>query len=85
MIFFGCNALNVISLKCLSMNNQECRIRPEIINISSNEPTFYPYGTEINKCNGSGNNINDPYSKLCVHDVVKNINVTVFNRMKQDM
>ena len=28
-IFFGCNILNVNPLKCVSMNNQECRIRPE--------------------------------------------------------
>ena len=25
------------------------------------------------------NNINDPYAKLCVPDVIKNINVKVFN------
>ena len=28
MTFFGCNVLNVNSLKCVSMNNQECKIRP---------------------------------------------------------
>ena len=41
-ITFNCNALSVISLKCVSMNNQECKVRPEIININSNEPLFYP-------------------------------------------
>ena len=86
MMFFGCNALNAIPLnavplKCVSMNNQECRIRPEIININSNEPIFYPYSIIVNKCSGSCNNINDPYSKLCVPDVVKNINVKTFNLM----
>ena len=38
MTFFGCNALNVNSLKCVLMNNQERKIRPEMININSNEP-----------------------------------------------
>ena len=38
MIFFGFNAL-----KCVSMNNQKCKARPEIININCNEPLFYPY------------------------------------------
>ena len=33
---------------------------------------FYPFS-------GSCNNINDPYAKFCVPDVVKNINVKVFN------
>ena len=26
-IFFGCNLLNVNPIKCVSMNNQECKIR----------------------------------------------------------
>ena len=29
-------------LKCFSINNQECRIRPEIISINNNEPILYP-------------------------------------------
>ena len=62
------------------MSNQECRIRPEIININSNKPSFYPYGIKVNKCSGSSNNINNPYSKMCVPDVVKNINIKVLNQ-----
>ena len=52
------------------MNNQECKIRSEIIN--TNEPMFYPYSIKINKCKGSCNTINDPYAKLCVPDTIKN-------------
>ena len=70
-------------MKCVSINNQECRIRPEITNINSNEPTFYPYSIELNKCSGSCNNINDPHAKFCVPDSVKNINVKVFNLMSR--
>ena len=40
---FGCNLSNVNSLKCVLMNNQECKIRPEIVNVNNDEPTFYPY------------------------------------------
>ena len=43
----------------------------------------YPFSIKINKCSGSCNNINNPYAKLCVPDVVKNINVTVFNLMQR--
>ena len=53
------------------MNNQECKIRPQIVNINSNEPLFYPYSVKINKCIGSCNNINDWYAKLCVPDIIK--------------
>ena len=41
MTLFGCNAV-----KCVSMNNQECKIRPEIINNNSTEPLFYPYSVK---------------------------------------
>ena len=65
--FFGHNVLNVNSLECVSMNNQECKIRSEIINVNTNEPMFYT----INKCKGSCNTINDPYAKLCVLILLK--------------
>ena len=61
------------TLKWVSLNNQECKIRPKIINYNSNEPSFYPYSIEINKCSGSCNNINDPYAKLCIPDVFKKL------------
>ena len=87
MTFFSYNVLNVNSLECVSMNNQECKvipkiinkIRPKIVNINTNESVFYPYSITINKCKDSCNTINDPYAKLCVSDTIKNINVKVFN------
>ena len=75
----SCNVLNATPLKCALMDNQECKIRPVIINISSDEPSFYPFSIQINKWSGSRNNINNPYAKLRVPDVAKNINVKVFN------
>ena len=81
MTFFSFNPLNVNSLQYVSMNNPECKTRTKIVNIKSNEPVFYPFSIKVNKCGGSCSNINDPYAKLCVPDVVKNINVKVFNLM----
>ena len=34
---------NVSSLSRIQMNNQQCKARPEIINVSSNNPVFYPF------------------------------------------
>ena len=53
MMFFSCNARNVIPLKCVSINNQEFRVGSEIININSNEPSFYPCSIKVNECSGS--------------------------------
>ena len=70
-------------LSCISMNNQECKVRPQIVNVNSDEPVFYPFSIKTSKCSGSCNNINDPYAKMCVPDVVKNLNVKVFNLMSR--
>ena len=63
MTFFGSNVFNVNSLKCISMDNQERKIRSEILNVKTNKPIFYPYSIKINKCRGSCNTINVPYAK----------------------
>ena len=57
--FFSYYVLNVNSLEWVSMNNQECKIRSEIINVNTNEPMFYSYSITINKCKDSYNTIND--------------------------
>ena len=42
---------------------------------------FFPFSIETSKCSGSCNNINYSYANICVPDVVKNLNVKVFNLM----
>ena len=83
-IIFSCNVLNVNPLKCITMNNQECKIRTKIIDINNNEHTFYPFSIKVNKFSGNCYNINDLYAKLCVPDVFKSINVKVFNLMSKN-
>ena len=83
MLFFNFSLSSVNSLECVSMNNQECKIRPEIINININEPLFHPDSIKINRCKGSCNTVNDPYAKICVPDEIKNTKVKVFNLMSR--
>ena len=71
------------SLNCISMKNQECKVRSEIINVNSNEPVFYPFSIKTNKCSGNCNNINDPHAKICLPNVIKDLNVKVFNLMSR--
>ena len=85
--FISFNLSSINSLECVSMNNQECKIRTEIINLNTNEPMFYPYSIKRNRCKGSCNTINNPYAKICVPDQTKNTNVfkntKVFNLMSR--
>ena len=80
LIFFD-SLSNVNSLECISMKNQECKGRPEIININGNNPMNYPFSVKVNRCSGNCNNINDPYAKIFVPNIVKNLTVKVFNLM----
>ena len=66
------------------MNNQASKVRPEITNVNSNEPVFYPFSIKTSKCNSVCNNINDPYPKICVPDAVKDLNVKVFSLMSRN-
>ena len=71
-------------LSCISINSQACKVRPEIGNVNSNEPVFYPFSIKTSKCSGSCSNINDPYATVCVPDVVKDLYVKVFNLMSRN-
>ena len=42
------------------------------------------YRILVNKCNGSYDNMNEPYAKLCVPDVAKDINIKVFNLLSRN-
>ena len=78
LMFFG-SLYNVNPLECISMKNEECKVRHEIVDVSSNDPIFYPCSISINKCSSNCNNISDPYARICTPDIVKNLNVKVFN------
>ena len=82
LMYFG-NLSSVNPLECISMKNQECKARPEIVDINSNNPIFHPFSIKINKGNGNCNNINNAYAKIWVPDTVKHLNVKVFNLMSQ--
>ena len=80
-ILSSSTSLNLLSW--ISMNNQESKARPEIINVNRNNPVFYTFSIETSKCSGNCNNVNDPYAKVCVPDVIKDLNVKVFNLMSR--
>ena len=47
MMFFACDLSSVTPLECVSINNEECKVRPEIVNDNSNEPAFFPFSIKI--------------------------------------
>ena len=87
MFFIGLTILsdftNTSSLSCISLINQECKRRPQVINVNGDEPVFFPFIIETSKCSGSCNSINYSYAKICVPDIIKNLNIKVFNLMSR--
>ena len=49
------------------------------VNEGVGEALSYPYNVLVNKCSGSCNTLDDPMAKLCVLNIIKGINVKVYN------
>ena len=75
------NVFKVNTLECLSVINQECKPRPKILDVNEGigEALLYPYNVLVNKCSGSCNTIDDPMSRICVPNIIKNVNIKVYN------
>ena len=68
------------ALECVSVTNQECMPRPKILDINEgvDEALFYPYNVLVNKCSGSCDTLDYPMARLCVPNIIKNVNMKVF-------
>ena len=49
------------------------------VNEGAGEALFYPYNVLVNKCSGSCNTFDDPLAKMCVPNIIKNVNIKVYN------
>ena len=68
-------------LECMSAVNQKCMPRPKILDVNEGvgEALFYPYNVLVNKCSGSCNTLDNHMTKLCIPNVIKRVNVQVYN------
>ena len=69
------------ALECVSVVNQKCMPRPKILDINEGvgEALIYLYNVLVNKCSGSCDTLDDPMAKLCVPNIIKGINMNVYN------
>ena len=42
-ILSSVNLLTITPLRCISITNPECKVRPQIVNVNSDETVFYPF------------------------------------------
>ena len=73
--------LKVKALECVSVVNQKCMPRPKILDVNEGvgEALFYLYNVQVNKCSGSCNTLDNPIEKLCVPNVIKGLNMKVYD------
>ena len=73
--------LKLRALECVSVINQKCMPRPKILDVNEGvgEVLFYPYNVQVNKCSGSCNTLDNPIEKICVPNVIKGLNMKVYN------
>ena len=69
------------TLECVSVVNQKCMPRPKILDVNEGvgEALFYPYNVLVNKCSGSCNTLDNSMAKLCVPNIIKRVNMKVYN------
>ena len=69
------------ALECVPVVNQKCMPRPKIFDVNQGvgEALFYPYNVLVNKCSGSCNTPDEPMAELCVPNIIKGINMKVYN------
>ena len=69
------------ALECVSFINQKYMPRPKILDANEGvgEALFYLYNVQVNKCSGSCNTLDSPMTKLCVPNVIKRVNMQVYN------
>ena len=69
--------------KCLSLNNQECKIQPTFINLHPNKYIrkfyYYPFIVKLSKRVGSCNTLSDLTNKVCVPNKKEDLNLSVLN------
>ena len=69
------------ALEYVSVVNQKCMPRPKILDVNEGvgAALLYPYNVQVNKCIGSCNTLVNPMAKLCVPNVIKRVNMQVYN------
>ena len=69
------------ALECVSVVNRICMPRPKILDVNEgvSEALFFPYNVLVNKCSGSCDTLDNAMTKLCVPNIIKRINMKVYN------
>ena len=63
LLGFSSSLARVACPNKMSVNDEPCIVRPNLINLNSVELKYYPFKISLDKCNGSSNDLSP---KMCV-------------------
>ena len=65
----------------MSVINQKRMPRPKKLDVNEGfgEALFYQYNVLVKKSSGTCDTLDDPMAKLCVSNVIKSVNMKVYN------
>lgn len=69
----------LLATKFISLNNWSFLAISNLIDLNPNELSYYPFMGSINKCNESCKTLDDAFGKICVPNIIENVNLIVFN------
>ena len=65
------------------MNNQLWIFRTTVFDLNPDALHYYPFMISLDKCDESCNNVEDPFVGICFPNKIENVNLKVFNIIKQ--
>ena len=71
-----------LAIKCISVNNQPCMIRPMRINLNPDELRYCPFIVSMDRCDGICNIVEKAFGKASVPNETEDMNLEVFNMIK---
>ena len=60
------NSFGSLATTCMSLNSEQCKIRPTLIGLNPVELNYYLFMIALDKCNGSCSTLNEISDRICV-------------------
>ena len=72
-----------LATKCVSMNNQSCMATPMLIGLNPDERHYCLFIISLDRCEGNCNTTECPVGRIYVPNKIEDVNLKVFNAIKE--
>ena len=78
-MFIGLKSFNrSLAGKCMSLNNEQCKIRLTLIDLNTAELRYYSFMITLSKCNGICNTVSEISGKTCDPTKTEDVSFSLF-------